>query len=318
MSAFVNKVILFPYYITLKIRHGLYDSGRRKSVSYEIPVIATGNVTVGGTGKTPMTEELIRQFQESRRLAVVSSGYKRKKRGMIYVREEDSARDVGDEPLQIKRKFPNVTVVVCKNRNKAIEDLLAKPEYERPETIILDDGLQYLNVKPSKSIMLVDYNRPSYRDSLLPAGRLRDLPDRVRLADAVVVTKCPEWIEDEERKKWREKLKLPDSTPLIFSKLEYGKTSPVWPDSADSRYIYSKEACVYSGIANDKPLRLHLLGDYKVAGNLEFGDHRNYSANDLRKVESMAASHPLAILVTTEKDCLRLMDCKYEIGRAHV
>ncbi|MCI2081955.1 MAG: tetraacyldisaccharide 4'-kinase [Bacteroidales bacterium] len=310
MSAFVNKVFLFPYYITLKIRHALYDSGRRKAAVYDIPVICIGNVTVGGTGKTPMVEEIIRELQDRKRLAVVSLGYKRKKRGMIFVREEDNAKDVGDEPLQIKRKFPNVSVVVCKNRNQAIEALLAMDELSRPETIILDDGLQYLKVRPSRSIVLVDYNRPTYNDSLLPFGRLRDLPERVRKADAVIVTKCPEWIDPWEREKWRKKLRLKTDTPLIFSKMIYEKIVPVWPDFADTRYVYSKEACVFTGIASDKPLRLYLLGDYKVMASHSFGDHHYYSRKDLNRIGCMAESHPLSILVTTEKDRLRLVDCK--------
>jgi tetraacyldisaccharide 4'-kinase len=309
MSEFVNRVLLFPYYITLKIRHFAYDSGQRKAESFDVPVICVGNVTAGGTGKTPMVEEIIRKLQDRKRLAVVSLGYKRKKRGMIFVREEDSAKDVGDEPLQMKRKFPNVTVVVCKNRNKAIHALLEQDPLLRPEEIILDDAYQYLKVKPSKSIVLVDYNRPTYSDSLLPYGMLRDLPERVRKADAVVVTKCPEWIDEWEMEKWRKRLRLKAETPLVFSKIAYCKMKPVWPDYADTRYIYSKEAAVFSGIASDKPLRLHLLGNYKVVANREFGDHHIYDNGDMRVIDQMAKTYPLSILITTEKDSYRLQDC---------
>ncbi|MFB0973162.1 MAG: tetraacyldisaccharide 4'-kinase [Bacteroidales bacterium] len=309
MSEFINRVILFPYFITLKIRHSIYDHNPKKSESFSIPVISVGNVTAGGTGKTPMVEEIIRILQDSKRLAVVSLGYKRKKRGMIFVKEEDSAKDVGDEPLQIKRKFPNVTVVVCKNRNKAIHALLEQDPLLRPEEIIMDDALQYLKVKPSKSIVLVDYNRPSYSDSLLPFGKLRDLPERVRKADAVVVTKCPEWVDEWEKEKWRKRLRLKASNPLIFSKICYCKMKPVWPEVADNRYIYSKEAAVFTGIASDKTLKLHLLGDYKVVATREFGDHHIFDKGDLKSIETMAKAYPLSILVTTEKDSFRLQDC---------
>ena len=167
----LSKVFLFPYWLALRIRHKRYDSGWAKSVRHEVPVISVGNVNVGGTGKTPMVEYLVNLLQGDCRVAVLSRGYKRKGKGFHLVEPDDPAQLVGDEPLQIKRKFPDVPVAVDKDRNHGVEQLLALPEGQRPELILLDDGFQYRRLKPSTDLVLVDYNRPIFEDNLLPLGR---------------------------------------------------------------------------------------------------------------------------------------------------
>ncbi|MBQ7575356.1 MAG: tetraacyldisaccharide 4'-kinase, partial [Bacteroidales bacterium] len=154
----ISKVLLFPYYLTLKIRNSLYDSGRKATYSFDVPIICIGNVTVGGTGKTPMTEYAVRVYSEKYRVAVLSMGYKRRSKGFVVVGVNDSAEQVGDEPLQIKRKFPNITVAVDRNRKRGIDNLLSLAD--RPEVIILDDGFQRREIVPRKTVFLVDYNRP--------------------------------------------------------------------------------------------------------------------------------------------------------------
>ncbi|MBO4767956.1 MAG: tetraacyldisaccharide 4'-kinase, partial [Bacteroidales bacterium] len=215
----ISKVLLFPYYLTLKIRNKLYDSGRKATYSFDTPVICIGNVTVGGTGKTPMAEYAVRVYLERYRVAVLSMGYKRRSKGFVVVGVDDTADQVGDEPLQIKRKFPNITVAVDRNRKRGIDNLLSLAD--RPEVIILDDGFQRREILPRKTVFLVDYNRPIFKDELLPIGRLRDLPDQIRRARAVVITKCPEYTDEWECEKLRKLTRVKPDQELFFSKVKY-------------------------------------------------------------------------------------------------
>lgn len=306
----ISKYLLFPYYLTLKIRNSLYDKGSIKSISHGIPVYCIGNVTVGGTGKTPMTELVIRELRKNYRVAVISCGYKRKGRGFKFVNSEDAARKVGDEALQIKRKFPDVTVAVDKNRNRAIGQLSALPEAVRPEVILLDDAFQYRKVAPAKNIMLVDYNRPIFRDELLPVGRLRDLPEQIRRAETVVITKCPEYLDEWEREKMRILTRTRHTQTLLFAKTKYCTPKAVFPECGDNRYIYSKEVHVFSGIADDTPIRLQLSASYDYISHKSFPDHHRFTRSDIRYLNNYAKKHPRTFLLTTEKDSQRLIHCK--------
>ncbi|MDD2280963.1 MAG: tetraacyldisaccharide 4'-kinase, partial [Bacteroidales bacterium] len=157
---FINKLLLFPYYFVLRVRHCLYDNSFIKSKSFSIPIISIGNITVGGTGKTPHTEFLIRELMPTEKVAVLSRGYGRKSKGFRMVSAPDLAIDCGDEPLQIKRKFPDIIVAVDGNRKRGIEKLMALPEGDRPSVILLDDAFQHRSVKPSTNIVLIDFNNP--------------------------------------------------------------------------------------------------------------------------------------------------------------
>ena len=184
------------YRIILSLRHLAYDKGWKKVQKADVPTICVGNITVGGTGKTPHVELLLRLL-EFRAVAVLSRGYKRKSRGFRVVQETDTARSVGDEPLQMARKFPSATVAVDKDRLHGCRELAAG----HPQVIVLDDAFQYRKLDASLKIVLVDYSRPVFEDRLLPWGRLRDLPSRIRKAHAVVVTKCPSELSDEEKER---------------------------------------------------------------------------------------------------------------------
>lgn len=303
---FLDKFLLFPYYLVLKIRNKLYDSGRWKSYSFDVPIISVGNVTVGGTGKTPHVEMLIRFLQNQYRIAVVSRGYKRKTKGYGEVSISDNYKDVGDEPLQIKKKFPEIKVVVDSSRKRAIENLLNLPEEQKPTLVILDDAFQHRKVRPDISILLVDYSRPIFEDHLLPIGGLRDLPTEIRRADIVIVTKVPDEIDISDREKWRKRLHLLPSQPLFFSKISYLTPLPIFPDKSNNRYIYSKNAILFSGIANDTSLRNNLVGTYKLNSVLRFSDHHNYTPEDFRTIETASRKHPTAVIITTEKDSQRI------------
>ena len=338
MLGTASKIFLFPYWLALKIRHFLYDKNLKKGSTYPVPVICVGNITVGGTGKTPHTEMLIRLLGEKYNIAVLSRGYKRESKGFRIAKVTDTFKEVGDEPLQIKQKFPNITVAVCSNRREGIERLLALPSASqnvssqhlsdqqnvapfRPDLIILDDGFQHRKVKPSHSIVLVNYNRPIFNDNLLPIGMLRDLPEQIKRAQSVIISKSPvaiytDGIMEQERtgdvvakeeKVWREKLGLREDQNLYFSVIRYGAPLPVFFDKGDSRYVYSKTAIFFTGIANDTEFRNNLLGDYKVLDSLKFADHKNFSKSDIKRINSWAKRNPTAVIFTTEKDSKRLV-----------
>ncbi|MCI1778368.1 MAG: tetraacyldisaccharide 4'-kinase [Bacteroidales bacterium] len=318
-----SRTLLFPYFMVLKIRNLLYDRNVIKSVRFSVPVVCVGNITAGGTGKTPHVEMLLRLLSVKYRIAVVSRGYKRKSKGFRLVEVSDSYRDVGDEPLQIKRKFPDVTVAVCKNRISAINRIL----WDDPSVnlIILDDGFQYRKIRPSHSILLVDYNRPVCGDDLLPAGSLRDLPSQIARAESIIISKAPvmglfEGIPDESlldkdlsaaESEWRRKLLVKESQDLYFSNISYSDPAPVFSDVCDMRYIYSGSAIFFSGIADDSEFAGHIGDGYKILDCIKFSDHRDYVKSDMNKLNRWAADYPVSAVFTTEKDSVRIMNNSY-------
>ncbi|MBR1873261.1 MAG: tetraacyldisaccharide 4'-kinase [Bacteroidales bacterium] len=337
-----DKVILFPYWLSLKLRNLFYDKGIRKSVRASAPTVAIGNVAVGGTGKTPHTEMVLSLLGLSddwaySNIAMLSRGYKRSSKGFQQVSRDDSASLFGDEPLQIKKKFPAVTVAVDKDRVEGCSflcdpSLLQSSKKARScmdknvpaaDVIVLDDALQYRRLRADINIVLVDWATPPFKDALLPLGRLRDLPERIKAADYLIVTKCPAYMEDWERMQWAKSLGISDYSPqscegtfrggkkvhLLFTNIVYCPMEPVFP-SGDTHYIYSKKLILFSGIAKDTPLRRHLSDKYQVIREFSFPDHHRYSASDVASINSAAQANPTAVVVTTQKDSQRMLDCK--------
>jgi len=333
------------YSLFLAIRHLFYDKGWIKSSPTEIKSICIGNVGLGGTGKTPMTELIIRTlddqqvksadaelfgfegslFASSRpEIAVLSRGYKRRSKGFQIVRAEGSATQYGDEPLQIKRKFPFVNVVVDANRTEGC-DFLAHPEkvagadYSRPDIILMDDAFQHRKVRATKTMILTTYNRPYFRDFPLPWGRLRDLPSRVRKADMVAVTGCPVFMDEVQKSQWANRMGLSGYDVktctatnsegkrqfLVFATTVYDNLVPVFPEG-DLRYTHSKLVILFTGIANDAPLATWLYKTYKMVDHISFADHHMFTPSDIEKIEASARDNKTALLVTTEKDAQRL------------
>jgi len=353
-----SKTLLFPYWAVLAIRNYLYDSGIIKSVKCDVPVISVGNITVGGTGKTPHTEMLVRLLNgccmgdaagngtckgdvagnktcksdaadnetdkgsgdgnEICKVGVISRGYKRKTKGYRAVGPSDDFLLCGDEPLQIKRKFPDVDVAVCSNRVKAVQKIVADCGVN---LVILDDAFQYRKIIPSHSILLVNYYNSITGDNLLPVGTLRDLPSQITRADIVIVSKSPDFGDydgednpemaaaavEQEEKKWRKELGLKPEQKLYFSTVSYLDAKPVFPQDADSRYLYSKFAVLFSGIADDTDIRRQLVGKYRIVDSLKFHDHKSYSNFDIKEITSMARRQLAAVIMTTEKDSVRLL-----------
>lgn len=339
----IDKILLFPYWLILKIRHLMFDCGIRKTRSADVPTICVGNITIGGTGKTPHTEMILRTLANdpdwgAKNIAVLSRGYKRKTKGFQQVVSDGSASEYGDEPLQIKKKFPFITVAVDKSRTEGC-DFLCNPEKmhtarkarkclhkEFPESdiIILDDAFQHRAIRPTVSIVLVDYNRPVFKDHLMPLGKLRDLPERIAAADILIVSKCPTYIDAWEKSKWAEALGIMSydaaacfgtrrngrKQHLFFTTIGYDTAKAVFPEG-DPRYLYTQRLILFSGIANDRPLRMYLSGNYKIVRHLEFPDHHKFSRTDISSINGAANDYPTSVVMTTEKDCQRVRDCRY-------
>ncbi|MCF0178530.1 MAG: tetraacyldisaccharide 4'-kinase, partial [Bacteroidales bacterium] len=312
MSQFVNRVVLFPYFLALKLRDRAYKKGRKESFSFDVPVISIGNVTVGGTGKTPHVEFFIRHYlQEGKKVAVVSRGYGRSSRDGMEVTGTESASLVGDEPLQIKRKFPQVTMMVDKIRRRAIEKLISLEEGSRPDIILLDDAFQHRQVTPSRSIVLVNYNRPIFNDTLLPFGRLRDLPERIADADTVIITKAPPYLDEWEKEKCRQINRVARHQKLFFTSIDYATPLPVFPEAGNSRFIYSQEAIMITGIAYSRPMYEYMMIKYKSLSCMKFSDHHKFTRLNIRSIARMAKKRPLSLLLTTEKDAQRFLACRF-------
>lgn len=342
----IDRILLFPYSLTLACRHALYNIGLFKSHKATVPTICVGNITVGGTGKTPHTEMILRMLLEDERwqdknIAVLSRGYKRKSKGFQQVVVDGTAEDFGDEPLQIKRKFPQVTVAVDKSRKEGCM-FLTNPELlqtskkaarclykdmPKADIIVLDDAFQHRALKPDFSAVLIDYNRPVFKDHLMPIGRLRDLPSRLSAADALIVTKCPTYIDDEQRAAWAADLGLKEFDPqtcegirsngkrqkIFFTYINYDTPQAVYPEG-DTRYLYAKRLILFSGIANDAPLRHFLCGEYKIVKHFNFPDHHKFTRSDIYSIRNASDTYPTSVIMTTEKDCQRVRDCKFVPG----
>ena len=324
----IDRILLFPYSLTLACRHALYNIGLFKSHKAEVPTICVGNITVGGTGKTPHTEMILRMLLEDEKwqdknIAVLSRGYKRKSKGFQQVVVEGTAEDFGDEPLQIKRKFPQVTVAVDKSRKRGCE-FLSNPELlqtskkgrrciykdmPKADIIVLDDAFQHRALKPVVSIVLVDYSRPVFKDHLMPLGKLRDLSSRIKAADIVIVSKCPKYMDDWEMEKWTKRLGLKENQHLFFTTISYDTPVAIFPEG-DSRYLYAQKLILFSGIANDAPLARQLTNNYQIVKHFNFPDHHKFSRADILSIRNAADNFPTSVVMTTEKDCQRVRDSK--------
>jgi tetraacyldisaccharide 4'-kinase len=304
---FINNILLLPYLIVLKIRHYLYDNGILKSRKFDIPIISIGNISIGGTGKTPHTEYFIKELMPRYKVAVLSRGYGRKSRGFKIVNVDSTVKEVGDEPLQMKRKFVDVVVAVCEKRVKGVETLLALPEDQRPTVILLDDAFQHRRITPSLNILLTDYNHMLDKEIFFPFGKLRDLPEQKKRADIVIITKCPEEITPEDRFAREHRLKLSSDQKLAFSTIKYGEPKNVF-EEADRRYIYSKYAILITAVANPVPMQYQLMSDYKIVAKMNFRDHHNFTKHEVYRMNRKLAKWPKAVVFTTEKDAQRIME----------
>lgn len=293
------------FFLVVKIRHILYDIKVFKSYKPTISTICVGNLTVGGTGKTPHIELLIELLSKKYRVAVLSRGYKRKSKGSHEVLTTDLSSHVGDEPLQIKQKFPSTTVFVNANRIEGVKQIVES----QPNTdiILLDDAFQHRKITAGLNILLIDYNRPIWDDNMLPIGNLRDTTDQIIRANVVIITKCPATLSPMERRVLTKKLYLYPYQTLLFSHIEYSQPKPLFATSIP--YKRSNDTIVIAGIAVPQPFIDHVKLMNTSVIPIVFPDHHNFTSKDIELItRTFKAQKQPVNLITTEKDAKRLFD----------
>ncbi|MEO6166884.1 MAG: tetraacyldisaccharide 4'-kinase [Chitinophagales bacterium] len=306
------RIVLLPaswlYGIGVFLRNKQFDLGIRKSVSFEIPVMVIGNLSAGGTGKTPLAEYLVKLLKEGHKTGVLSRGYRRRTKGYVEVNADRKTAETGDEPMQLKRKFPDVTVSVCESRVIGITTMIH--EYPDLEVLILDDAFQHRYVKPGLSLLITDYNHPFTRDSLLPAGRLREPVNGAKRADAIIVSKCPVALNKELRENFKSELAVSPSQLVFFSFQKYGLAYEIFNPDKTLSFEKSDGFLLFCGIANPDSLVNYLRQQSGEVKLLSYHDHHPYSIKDLKEIhlEYSMLTSSRKILITTEKDAVRLIE----------
>jgi len=305
------KLLAFFYGIITGIRNELFNLKILSSQEFDMPVISIGNIAVGGTGKTPHTEYIAELLKSNFKVATLSRGYKRKTRGFLIVEQTSKVRQVGDEPLQIKLKYNDLTVAVDANRVRGIKKLMQLPN--KPDVILLDDAFQHQYVTPGMNILLTDYHHLITKDSLLPYGRLRESASNKSRATIIIVTKCPPELKPIEERIITKELEIRPYQNLYFSRIDYGSLMPVFPTDVDSKTVKLPEGLtvlMITGIANPSPLKEYLRRGTHDIHEIVFADHHRYVPKDIDRImatlEAIAAGRK--IIVTTEKDMVRFLD----------
>lgn len=297
------------YGLGVGIRNQMFELGILKSRSFKIPVISVGNITVGGSGKTPHVEHLVRLLQDKVQVAVLSRGYKRKSSGYVLAGKQTTMREIGDEPYQMLKKFPKVYVAVDKKRTNGIQRLTTDEETRNTDVILLDDAYQHRYVKPGINILLVDYHRLIIYDKLLPAGRLREPQSGKSRADIVIITKCPKDLKPMEYRVLTKALDLYPYQNLFFTTLDYCPLSPVYcgDDIPLENIPQGTNVLLVTGIASPKQMMIDLKPYVASITPLTFADHHQFKKRDIRLInETFAAMPEPKMVITTEKDNARL------------
>ncbi len=310
------RFLLFPlawlYGLAIRFRHWMFDLGVLRTHTFQMPIIGVGNLSLGGTGKTPFIEYLIRHFYTDYKLAVLSRGYGRKSKGFLYANQFSSYEDIGDEPMQYLRKFTGkIKVAVDEDRVEGVRSLMA--DDQQLEMVLLDDSFQHRYIKPGLSILLTDMHKLYMEDYLLPVGSLRDVVSQAKRADIIVVTKTNKVLSPITRRRIKGVLKPEPQQSLYFSFLDYGE--PVsFPESTDiSVFKKARIIILFTGIANSYPFQEYLRDLCTELIVMDYPDHHKYKRKDLQKVrrvydETFGGSK---IIVTTEKDAMRLIKSDY-------
>lgn len=311
VNQWILKILLFPfaflYGLAVALRNGLYGVGLLRGVVFNVPVISVGNLSVGGTGKTPHIEYLLRLLHEYLHLAVVSRGYKRKSIGYLEVRPEMDSMQTGDEPLQFKRKFPHIPVAVAESRSLAIPRIIAR--YPQTQCILLDDGFQHREVTPGLNILLTEYNRLYTRDILLPVGRLREWRSGARRADLIIVTKCPPDLPADARGRIADEVRRDVRQDVFFSRYIYGDPYKMYGSPERLRLHANLDVLLVVAIAGTEYLMEYVAERAGDVHLLEYTDHHPFSTFDIGDIERhfrVFSEGRKPIILTTEKDAMRL------------
>lgn len=318
-----NKWLLLPaflYGLGVCLRNYLYNSKILSSRSYPIPIICVGNLAVGGTGKTPHVEYLLHLLSRRYKVAVISRGYKRATRGMQVATVDSTARQIGDEPCQIKQKFPHITVIVDGNRNRAIEYLCNQNKENRPDVILMDDGFQHRSVQPMYSILLATYGEDMWTEKLLPAGRLREPITSRHRADMIIVTKCPYQMRPIDETILRRKMELYPHQKILFSHVSYGCLQPVFPQDGEilEPIPMNTDIVAFAGIACPDAFFDHLQKSHNIVARFSYRDHYNFSEKDAQewldlyeKWSHQQTKGAALRIVCTEKDAVKIRSLSY-------
>lgn len=312
------RILLFPfallYGFVVWLRNWLYDHNIFKSSSFGLPLVCVGNLSVGGTGKSPMVEYLVLHLKKQFKVATVSRGYKRKTTGYALASPATTAIEIGDEPMLFYKKFPDVPIAVGEERHDAIPQLL----HDRPDTevVVLDDAFQHRTIRYGFSILLTDYGNLFTRDFFLPTGELRDERRSYRRADVMVVTKCPADLPEQERKEIEKELNPLPHQKVFFSMISYG--IPYHITNKSSIYIDEyTEVLLVAGIANPRPLERYLEERIHTYYMMSYNDHHIFTIDDWKDIQKRFAGIEAEkkIVLTTEKDAMRLMKFEIELAQ---
>ena len=294
----------------VRFRNWLFDMGLKKSKSFSIPIISVGNITVGGSGKTPHVEYLIRLLHDKAKIAVLSRGYKRKSHGYVIAEESTTMPEIGDEPFQMHQKFSDIYVAVDAKRARGIENLQNDEATKDVDVVLLDDAFQHRYVKPGINILLVDYHRLIIYDKMLPAGRLREPLSGKNRADIVIITKCPKDLKPMEFRVLTKAMDLYPFQKLYFTSIDYDTPKGVFEEKQiELDKLQDYHVLLLTGIASPKQMEHDLKPMTKDITNLSFGDHHSFKGKDIDRINDAFESMPEPrIIITTEKDAVRLRE----------
>jgi len=298
-------------------RNKAYDAGYFSSKSFDLPIIAVGNLSVGGTGKTPMVAYLINLLKEKGPIAVLSRGYKRKSKGFLLADSNTTALELGDEPFLLFKKFPQIMMAVDENRVKGVQELLKNKQ--KPAVILLDDAFQHRKIKAQKYILLTSYDQLYINDCLLPTGNLREGRYAAKRADVIVVTKCPEQLSEAKKSEIIKKLHPLQNQQVFFSSIHYNQQLYGEGNALTINDLKSYKLVLVTGIAQPKPLLDYLNSQSVHYTHLKYADHHQFDKNDLAAIQNRfdQIKTQNKLILTTEKDYVRLegkLDNLYYIG----
>ncbi len=308
----IGKILMTPfamiYGLTVSLRNALYDSGMLRSTSFDLPVISVGNIKVGGTGKTPTVEWLIQMLAPFLNVGVLSRGFSRKTNGYHLVSTSDKTYTVGDEALQIKRKFPSIAVAVCESRTIGVSSLIM--DSPQTQVVLLDDAFQHRSIDPSLSIVLTEYHNPYYHDYLMPMGKLREWRSAIQRADYLIVSKCPTDLTQEEANIFKKRIEEINPENIFFSHIDYGPCYSIYEYKRQLHIDNETAVQIISGIAEPEYLKDHFRGRADRVYSYDFPDHHAYEKSDVLNIISSFTRIPYQkkALITTEKDIVKLIN----------
>ncbi len=303
------RILLLPfaciYGALILIRNFFYDKGWLRSFEFDFPVILVGNLSSGGTGKTPHVEYLLRLLMPDYKVATLSRGYKRKMKGYGMATELSLVEDIGDEPKLYKQKYPEAEVAVSEKRVIGIYYLLNdEPDVK---VVILDDGMQHRRLKAGLQILLTQYHKPFTDDHMLPAGNLREPASGKKRAHIIIITKCPGTLSASDKKEIREKVKAGENQKMFFTMEQYGNLYPLFDDQKITQIKNEQSALMVTGIAGNNEMGNYLSSTFNNLKTITFGDHHYYTNDNIKFIQLKAEGK---IIITTEKDAMRLMEKK--------